>query len=190
MRGAEGSPHARAIRRGGMMAVRLERLYAVRRRPSEGAIAGFRPARSGDRHAIFRLYCRAVPEHVRRNEAPTSQDWRALVDSFDIEREFVAESERGLAGWVAFADRECRVLIDSAVEGMADTALDLVESLSARHGTLVLGEDQVDLEHRAAERRAYAQLGVRLVYARRLAALNPLKEVAPAAGELVVPQST
>jgi hypothetical protein len=190
LRGAEGSPHGAAIRRGGMMPVRLERLYAVRRRRSEANGSHFRPARRGDRHAIFRLYCRAVPEHVRRNEAPTSHDWRALLDSYDIEREFVADAERGLVAWVGFAERECRVLIDSNVEGIADAALDLVEGHAPRNAALVLGEDQVDLEQRAAGARRYAQLGVRLVYARRLAALNPLKEVAPAPAELAVPQST
>ena len=190
MRGAEGSPHADAIRRGGMMAVRLERLFAVRRRLSEGATERFRPASRSDRHAIFRLYCRAVPEHIRRAEAPTSQDWRALLDSFDVEKEFVVDADKGVAAWVGFAERECRVLLDSGVDGIADAALDLVESLSPRHATLVLGEDQVDLERRAAGERAYPQLGVRLVYARRLAALNPLKEAAPAAAELAMPQST
>jgi hypothetical protein len=191
MRVAEGSPHAGAIRRGGMMAIRLERCYAVRRRRSDGANGnGFRPATRADRHAVFRLYCRAVPEHVRRQEAPTSQDWRAVLDSYDVEREFVVDSPRGIIAWVAFAERECRILIDSAVEGIADAALDLAESHASRHSTLVLGEDQIDLERRAVETRSYPELGVRLVYSRRLAALNPLKEVAPVPAELAVPQST
>jgi hypothetical protein len=190
MRGAEGSPHGAAIRRAGMMAVRLERLYAVRRRRSDTNGTHFRPARRSDRHAIFRLYCRAVPEHVRRNEAPTSQDWRALVDSYDIEREYVAENERALTAWVAFSERECRAVVDSSSAGLADDLLDFIESQAPRHAALVLGEDQLDLEQRAAVARGYPQLGVRLVYARRLAALNPLKEGAPAQPELVVPQST
>jgi hypothetical protein len=189
LRAPEGSPHAPALRRGGMMAGRLERCFAVRRRRSDGQDNGFRPATRSDRHAIFRLYCRAVPEHVRRNEAPTSQDWRALLDSFDVEREFVCESGKGLVGWVGFAERECRLLIDSGVEGLADAALDVIESHAARHALLVLGEDQVDIERRVREARAYPELGVRLVYTRRLAALNPLKEVVPASAELAVPQS-
>jgi hypothetical protein len=191
LRAAEGSPHAEAIRHAGMMVIRLERLYAIRRKEGAQPPSAFRPANRADRHAVFRLYCRAVPEPVRRAEAPTSQDWRAVLDSYDVERECVAEHERGLIAWAGIGERECRLLIDSPVEGIADAALDFLESQSPRHGALVLAEDQVDLEHRAVE-RGYPEMGVRLVYSRRLAALNPLlaKEMAPAAGELVMPQST
>ena len=73
-------------------------------------------------------------------------------------------------------------MLDAEVEGLADAALDLVESQGPRHGTLVLGEDQGTLHDRAAE-RGYTPMGVRLVCARRLAQLQPLKEVAPLPAE-------
>ncbi|MGD9935396.1 MAG: hypothetical protein AB7T37_17000 [Dehalococcoidia bacterium] len=189
MRCPEGSPHATAVRRAGLSAGRIERLFAVPRRHGSAGGQAFRSAGRADKNGIFRLYCRSVPEHIRRKEAPTLQDWRALLDSFDIEREFVLDGEGGLAAWVGFADRECRILVDSAAPASSlDSSLDLVETHVHRHGTLVLGEDQVDLERRAGD-RGYSPLGVRLVYARRLALLNPLKEGVPVA-ERAVPQTT
>jgi hypothetical protein len=190
LRSPEGSPHADALRRGGMHAYRIERLFALPRgdaRQQESS-AHFRPARAQDRPGIFRLYCRAVPEHIRRNEAPTQQDWRAIVDSFDCDRQFVLEAERGIVAWAGFAEREARILIDWSIEGLADAALDFVEAQAPRNGALVLSEDQPGLERRAEE-RGYTPLGVRLLCVRRLAALNPLKEVATVPVESVaVPQ--
>jgi hypothetical protein len=190
LRTPEGSPHAEALRHSGMHAYRIERLFALPRaaaRPHDAATL-FRPARAQDRAGIFRLYCRAVPEHIRRNEAPTQQDWRAVLDSFDCDRQFVLEAERGIVAWVGFAEREARVLLDWSVEGLADAALDFIEAQAPRNGALVLSEDQPALERRAQE-RGYTPLGVRLLCVRRLAALNPLKEVAAAPVESVaVPQ--
>lgn len=186
LRVPEGSTHREPIRRSGLMPYRLERLYAVPRSAAPDD-SPFRAANRRDRHGIFRLYCRAVPEHIRRQEAPTQQDWRAVHDSFDCEREFVLDHEGALAAWAGFADRECRLLFDGAVEGLRDTALDLVELQAARHGTLVLGEDQGGLEQAAVE-RGYQALGVRLVCARRLALLNPLKEVVAVPASAAIPQ--
>lgn len=190
LRSPEGSPHAEALRRGGMHACRIERLFALPRVDARlpAAELQFRPARGQDRAGIFRLYCRAVPEHIRRNEAPTQQDWRAVLDSFDCDRQFVLEAGRGIVAWAGFADREARVLIDWSIEGLADAALDFVEAQAPRNGVLVLSEDQHGLERRALE-RGYTPLGVRLLSVRRLAALNPLKEVATVPAESVaVPQ--
>lgn len=183
LRYAEGSPHAAALRRGGMFAYRLERLYAlpVSARPGESL---FRHAARADRHGIFRLYCRAVPESVRRQEAPTQQDWRAVLDSYDCEREFVLDRETALAAWVGFGAREAHVLIDGAGEGVLDATLDLVETQSARHGALVVAEHQGDIE-RAAIERGYTALGLRVVCARRLALMKPLKEVIAVPAESV-----
>lgn len=187
LRYPEGSTHRDAIRKGGLMAYRLERLFATppSTRPADTL---FRPAERGDRHGVFRLYCRVVPEHIRRQEAPTQQDWRSVHDSYDCVREFVFEHEGVVAGWVGLGDRECRVLVDSGVEGLVDSALHLVETHAPRHGTLVLGEDQTTLEQ-CASARGYLTLGVRVLCARRLALMNPLKEVvAVPAGSAALPQ--
>jgi len=187
LRSAEGSPHKDAIRRAGFMAYRIERLFAVPggRPPAETL---FRPAVRADRHGIFRLYCRAVPEHIRRQEAPTQQEWRAVLDSFDASREFVLDRDGAIAAWVGMGERESRILEDGTGEGVADAALALIESAGPHHGTLVLAEDQVSLEREAAT-RGYTALGVRLVFARRMALLNPLKEVAAVPAEsLALPQ--
>jgi hypothetical protein len=186
MRSPEGSPHATGIRRGGLMAYRSERLFAIR---GQGlGTERFRLAGRGDRHGVFRLYCRVVPEHVRRQEAATQTEWRAVLGSFDCEKEHVAEGERGVIAWAGFGERECRVMVD-AVEGLADAALDCVEAHAPRHGVLVLSEEQSAIEERAVD-RGYVPLGVRLVCARRLAALNDLKEVVAAPADLAMPQST
>lgn len=186
LRYAEGSTHAVALRKGGFYAYRLERLYAV--------IAGVRSIESmfrqqdrADRHGVFRLYCRAVPENVRRHEAPTQQDWRAVLDSYDCDREFVLErDDSSLAAWVGIGDREAHVLVDGGMEGAVDATLDLVEAQGAP--TLVVAEHQGDIERNAVA-RGYAALGVRLMCARRLALVNPLKEVAAAKVETFpVPQ--
>ena len=188
LRFAEGSPHREPIRKSGLMPYRLERLYALPLAAHTCEESAYRPARRSDRHGIFRLYCRAVPEHIRRQEAPTQQDWRAVLDSYDCEREFVFEREGALAGWLGIGEREARILTDSVVEGLNDATLDLLEAHAPRHATLVLGEDQSSLEHTAAA-RGYTALGVRLLCARRLALLNPLKEVkAVPAESLALPQ--
>lgn len=187
LRYAEGSLHADALKKAGFYPYRIEHLYAVR--PTGGpAESAFRQAGRADRHGIFRLYCRAVPENVRRQEAPTQQDWRAVLDSFDTDREYVLEGPEGLAAWAGIGDREYYALIDDGEGGVVEATLDLVELHSARHGTLVVAEHQIMLES-AAIGRAYPALGVRLVCARRLALLNPLKEVVAVPAEsMALPQ--
>lgn len=183
LRYADGSPHAQALRRGGFYAYRLERLYAVRLtdKPAETL---FRPASRADRHGVFRLYCRAVPEIVRRHEAPTQQDWRAVLDSYDCNKEFVLDRDGGLNAWVGLGEREAHLLIDNPAGGAVEAALDLVETLSGRHATLVVAEHQGNVEHAAVE-RGYTALGVRLMCARRLGVMNTLKEVVAVPAETV-----
>ncbi|MGE3074956.1 MAG: hypothetical protein AB7N24_02405 [Dehalococcoidia bacterium] len=187
LRFAEGSPHAAALRKGGFFAYRLEHLYAVGQGSGSNETP-FRQANRADRHGVFRLYCRAVPENVRRHEAPTQQDWRAVLDSCDAEREYVLDGPQGLAAWVGIGERECYVLIDDPDGGVVEATLDLVERFAGRHGTLVIAEHQFAIEAAAVE-RGYPQLGVRLMSARRLAVLNSLKEVVAVPAEsMALPQ--
>ncbi len=188
LRYAEGSLHADALRKGGFFAYRLERLYAVRPTASETE-SPFRAANRADRHGIFRLYCRAVPEIVRRHEAPTQQDWRAVLSSFECDREYVLEGPEGLAAWVGIGARESHVLIDDVEGSIIHHALDLIEAHGARHGTLVIAEHQFPIESAAAE-RGYPAMGTRLMCARRLALVNFMKEVvaAPVAESVALPQ--
>jgi hypothetical protein len=186
LRYAEGSPHAAALRQAGFFAYRLERIYALPT-SARGAETAFRPATRADRQAIFRLYCRAVPEMVRRNEAPTQQEFRAVLDSFDASREFVLDGPAGLVAWAGIGEREAHVLAEPG-EGIVEAALNHIEAHAPRHGAVVIAEHQPGLEA-AAESRAYPALGVRLMCARRLALLNPLKEVVAVPGDsFPVPQ--
>jgi hypothetical protein len=176
LRMPEGSPHGIAVKRGGMMVYAQENLLGL---PAERAARGetlLRPAGRHDRHGIFRLYCRVVPEHVRRQEAPTQQDWRAVHDSFDCTSEFVLERQGAVAAWVGISAREARLLVDGEVEGVFDAVLDVVEAQLGPQGTLVLMQYQFDSERRALA-RGYTGLGTRLLCARRLALRIPMKEV-------------
>jgi hypothetical protein len=177
----DGSPHGEAIRRSGLMRYRLEQLFAIPLSTRSGETR-FRPASRSDRHGVFRLYCRAVPEHIRRHEAPTQQEWRAILDSYDCEHEHVLEYEGNVVGWVGLGERECRILDAGGHEGTSDAALDLIETQGPRNGTLVLHEDQEALS-RTALARGYEPLGVRVVCVRRVAVLNPIKEVAAVPAE-------
>lgn len=182
LRMAEGSPHMGAVRRGGLRSYHSELLHALPHGRTVRQTSAFRPAARTDRHGVFRLYCRAVPEHVRRYEAPTQQDWRAVLDSYDCEKEFVLDHDAALGAWVGLGDREARVFADWRLEGIADAVLDLVEREAPRNAVLVLGNDQEFL-HQNAVGRGYNELGERLVCARRLAVLNSLKEVVAAPAE-------
>lgn len=184
MRIPEGSPHQDAVRRAGLIAYGEERLLAMPRHHVHVGQAGLRPASRQDRHAVFRLYCRAVPENVRRQEAPTQQDWRAFHSSLECDREFVLDREGGVGAWVGLGPREAHVLLDSSIEGLHDAVLDLVEGHDGRHATLVARHFQFDLQRRAEE-RGYLPLGTRLLCARQLALLNPLKEVATVGVETI-----
>jgi hypothetical protein len=188
LRYAEGSPHAAALRRAGFYAYRLERLYALRSSRAEPGDANpFRKAAGSDRAGIFRLYCRAVPEPVRRNEAPGFQEFRALLDSFDCEHEFVAEGGGALVGWAGIGEREAHLLLAEGGD-LIEAALDVVEAHAPRHGALVVAEHQPGIEM-AAQARGYPALGVRLMCARRLAWAETLKEVVAVPAEsFPVPQ--
>lgn len=176
MRLPQGSPHGSAVRRGGLMVYTEERLFAMVRTKVE-VDSGFRPAGRQDRHGIFRLYCRTVPENVRRQEAPTQQDWRAVYDGFDCDRQMVLDGEGALAAWVGIGGREVRMLADTGVSTMVvEEALDVVEAQEGRHSVLVAMQYQFELQRMAAQ-RGYTELGTRLLCARRLAVFNTLKEV-------------
>ena len=188
LRYAEGTPHALAIQRAGLRPFRNESLFAMPPQASRDRETPFRPAHRSDRPGVFRLYCKAVPAHVRRLEASTQQEWRAIQDSYDCEREFVLDGPGALAGWAGIGDRECRGLLDPGIEGGLNALVDLFETSGPRHATLVAGEDDEPLIRHALE-RGYSPLGTRVACVRRLAALNPLKEaVALPTESLVLPQ--
>lgn len=175
LRSAEGSPHAGAIRRGGLRAYSRERLYA----PPEGqppqCATEFRPSSRSERVAIFRLYCQTIPEVIRRNEAITQHEFRAVLDLYDCASEYVLDGSDGLVAWASFGAHEARLMDASADGHGAALALDLIGTRLTPSGTLVLGEHQ-ETEQRLATERGFTPLGTREVNARRLAALNPLKE--------------
>ncbi len=182
----EGSPHQDAIRRAGLVAYGQEHLLAMPPEHSHARTTALRTATRQDRHGVFRLYCRVVPEHIRRQEAPTQQDWRAVHDSFDCDHEFVLDREDEVIAWTGLGPREARALLAPGTEGLVDAVLDLIEGHDGRHATLVATQYQFDLQRRAEE-RGYSPLGTRLLCVRRLAVLNPLKEDVAAVTAETVP---
>ncbi|MEX2080797.1 MAG: hypothetical protein WEC33_04210 [Dehalococcoidia bacterium] len=184
---AEDITYRDDLRRAGFFPYTRELLYQLPPRPNDGADWVFRPAQRIDRQAIFRLYCRVVPEHIRRNEAPVQQDWRAVHASYDCDEEFVLEADGAITGWLGLGGRETHLLFEPGAHDALEAALDLTERHS-RGGLLVLPEYQFEVE-RLANERGYHAAGSRLVNARRLALLQPLKEVlAVPADSYPVPQ--
>lgn len=175
IRFAESSPHESAIRRSGLIPYAAETLYAPPPATSERRPGPFRPVERNDRHGIFRLYCRAVPEVVRRNEAITQPEFRSLLDTFAITSEWVVEANGTIVAWAGAGPHEARLLDAGDLDEAIPRGLDLARTYLSNAGALVLGEHQ-QAEHRVAVERGYTPLGTRRLAARRLALLNPLKE--------------
>ncbi|HJP40605.1 MAG TPA: hypothetical protein QGF35_02740 [Dehalococcoidia bacterium] len=171
----EGSPHGGAFHRSGFTPHTLECLHTLPAAEGVDPTDKFRPATSRDRSGIFRLYCRVVPEHVRKREAATQQEWRSLLDSYECDQGFVAPGEDHPAIWIGGGEREGRILCDESARHLIQDALQLLGKLLDRGGVLVLPEYQPDIEREALE-LGCERLGTRLLCARRLAILNPLKE--------------
>lgn len=186
LRYAEASPHEGAIRQGGFFAYTSEHLFALPPRARADGRQRLREVGAADVHAIFRLYCRQVPDEVRRYEAPTLEDWEAVRDSYDNERELACDENGALAGWVGIGEREGRALLSGRIEQI-DAALDAIERALGRQGTLVAAAYQDGLACRARE-RGYVELGTRIVCARRMAVAQTLKEAVPVTDTFPVPQ--
>lgn len=178
MRYSEGSPHEEGILNGGLRPYVQESLYALPE--AKGEDPGImRPIARPDRAALFRLYMKAVPASVRQHEALTQNEWRAVHGSYDANKEFVLDAPTGMAAWIGAGDREVRVLEDGLDAATLTQVLQLVESQPTGAATLVVGEYQGAVA-RAAEEHGFMLLGTRLVSARRMAILNPMKEAVPA----------
>lgn len=187
LRHEDGSPHERPIQRSGFRAYVREQLYALPPSSRRGEQqTSFRPITGADEAPLFRLYCRAVPEAVRRYEAPTGEHWRAIRDSYACDHEFVLEGEGALAAWVGIGDREARLLSLATESTVTEQAFSLAEAKLGRQGALVISEFQESLA-RAALAAGFTPLGVRVVCARTLAVTQALAERA-AVAEAPVPQ--
>lgn len=178
LRSNPDSPHVDGLRRAGFAPYSQDQLFALKaegaRRPER-----WRPAGRVDRHAVFRLYTRVVPEVVRRFEAPSLADWRSVSDSYGCDREWVLDGDGGLAGWVALGENEAHALCVEQDDRSATEILSLVASEGRRGTTFVLREFQTWLAPALAEHGA-SGLGERLLCARLLARMQPLKEAVTA----------
>lgn len=174
LRMPDGSPHAQPIQRSGLHPYCREQLFAPPA-PGKADDSPMRPATRADRNAIFRLYCQSIPEGVRRHEAVTQQEFRAALDLYGCTSEYVLDDDGDIAAWAGFGVREAHVMTASAESPHAADALDLVRNRLTPSGTLVIGEHQPELQQLAIE-HGFTPLGTRVLTARRLAALIPLKE--------------
>ena len=164
----ESSPHQAAAARAGFAAYSSEQLYAPPRKGSGIASpSAFREAEPIDDAGVFRLYCRAVPEPVRRQEALTYDEWRAVHHLYGSDREFVREEGGALLGWCGIASHEAHVLLSEPNEELVGEALAVTSAELARSGSLIATGYQPELE-RVAEERGYLALGRRVVMSRRL----------------------
>lgn len=185
----EGSPYHAAARRSGLLPYLREELYAPPARSGERTLPpALQPACRSDRAGIFRLYARSVPERVRRAEALTASDWRAVLDSYDCDEQFVVRRNERVLAWLGIGEREARILLDpQEAPALRDLLLDGVIARLERHGTLVVPEYEPAIAE-AAMLRGFVPLGGRDVATRRLTRLDPLKEAVPLPASAVVPQ--
>ncbi|GBD24168.1 hypothetical protein HRbin29_01842 [bacterium HR29] len=185
----DGSPHREAVRRAGLTTYLREELYAPPPKTGSGHLPPVvRPVSRADRAGVFRLYSRAVPERVRRTEAPTAADWRAVLDSYDCDEQYAARCDDRVAVWVGIGEREARALIDpNGGPQLRELAIDTVLARLGRHGVLVVPEFAPELAE-AAMLRGFVPLGCREAAARRLARLEPLKEAVPIPASAMVPR--
>jgi hypothetical protein len=174
LRYSESSPHEDGILHGAMTAYTREHLFATPNVGDRTLRTEFRPIDRRDRAGLFRLYCEVVPDTIRRVEAPTQAEWRGVFDSYDLEHEWVHDSEGRLHAWVGIGEHEARMLCDGAVW---EEGLTLIHRRAGQVSSLVVGEHQERLAGLADE-CGFVPLGTRMVAARQLAARNPLKEAA------------
>ena len=128
-----------------------------------------------------------MPESVRRQEALTQQEWRAVHDLYGAEHEFVRDENGNLVGWCGLTSQEAHVLLSEAEGDLAGEALAVIGAHLGESGTLVAADYQPALE-RAALARRYLPLGRRLVLGRRLALLRRAEEPVALADTFAVPQ--
>jgi hypothetical protein len=187
LRYAEGSPHETAIRRGGFVSYVSETLFAPPPPADPLEMDALRDIEKSDAYAVFRLYCQSSPEPVRRHEAPTFEAWGGVHDAFDVAGEFVADGDGSLMLWVGLGEREGRMFIRDADEGLTAAALNAIEAGVGRSGTLVAYEYQ-EMVARAAIERGYTELGTRMVCARSLAISQTLAERVAVSEPRPIPQ--
>lgn len=171
------SAYRDAVRAAGLVPYVRERLLAP---PAKRCELGPTPVRAGtrqDRAGVFRLYCRAVPEGVRRMEAASGAEWRAVYDSYDCEREFVLPCEGRITLWLGVGEREARLLVDPGGERptVGELGVRLAANTLPRQGYLVLPEFDGALAE-AAIAAGFVPVGEREVFVRRLARVVPLPE--------------
>ena len=174
LRYSEASPHEDGILHGGMTVYTREHLFATPAVRDRNLDTPYRPIDRHDRPALFRLYCGVVPEAVRRVEAPTQTEWRAVFDSYDLEREWVYDNDGQLHAWVGIGEHEARMMCDGRAW---EEGLTVIHRRAGQPGSLVVGEYQERLAG-LADDCGFVALGTRMVAARQLAARNPLKEAA------------
>ena len=188
LRFAEGSPHEAAIRHGGFTSYVSETLFAPPPEPVDPPEMGaLRDIAKADSYAVFRLYCQASPEPVRRHEAPTFEAWAGVHDALDVAGEFVAGDEGSLTLWVGLGQRAGRLFVRDGDQPLIVAALSAIETAVGRSGTLVAYEYQETVA-RAALERGYTELGTRMVCARSLAIAQTLAERVAASEPRPIPQ--
>lgn len=107
----------------GFVAYQEETLYECEG-ADRGEPASLRTSVASDAYPLFRLYCQAVPEAIRRVEAPTFEEWHAAQERRWLRngRQFVLEQDGALRGLVRASRQPQGLMLDLLLDSETDPA--------------------------------------------------------------------
>lgn len=139
LRAETPSPLMDTAKQAGFWHYTTEQLYRLAAVPSLAppCISGLRPRRGADHHALFRLYCAAVPGQVRQVEGMTLQEWR-WADGWRLRpaqwglglplgrHDFVLSREDEIEAWLqlAYGSRSLKLICHPREQGAVGHLLD------------------------------------------------------------------
>ena len=172
-------------RTAGFMPYTTECLLLAGSASGETSSVTLRLASRTDRHHLFQLYNRAVPQNVRAAEAVTLEEWAATRNPIGAHDpvEFVAECEGEVVAWIRTEQRGPSATFDALVD---PANLELSSAVAAAACTLFAGGTGIRafvpsyLESFAyeLERRGFERGAEFVLLARQLA--KPVGELKPA----------
>jgi len=139
-----------------------------------------------DAYDTFRLYNRATPEPVRHAEAATFREWTASRERISANRgtrQWVAQTDNGIAGWLRTAADgglgRFDVMVDVAAAGLPDQLIDAaLARLTEQSLLLTLVPDFAVGVVDRLQKRGFQERGEFVVLSRRT--VRPIEVLEPA----------